>query len=200
MLWPAGAGGAPSRSRARAPVEGRGSLPRTPTTPSIRVLGVGAEARGAASRGAGVLDSLPGAVRWAGSLCDSPPSCAPAVRLWGAVGSGLGLGPHADRWGCAVFLPPPPGGVSLRELGDWKQVRRPRVGARSVLPGALAQLRPGQAGLPGEGPFSELGACRPGGDEDPGPCPASSERVWAPGWEGEPRRCVVALSSGPARR
>lgn len=163
------------------------------------MLGVGAEARGAASRGAGVLDSLPGAVRWAGSLCDSPPSCAPAVRLWGAVGSGLGLGPHADRWGCAVFLPPP-GGVSLRELGDWKQVRRPRVGARSVLPGALAQLRPGQAGLPGEGPFSELGACRPGGDEDPGPCPASSERVWAPGWEGEPRRCVVALSSGPARR
>lgn len=126
MLWPAGAGGAPSRSRARAPVEGRGSLPRTPTTPSIRVLGVGAEARGAASRGAGVLDSLPGAVRWAGSLCDSPPSCAPAVRLWGAVGSGLGLGPHADRWGCAVFLPPPRGGSPC---GSWG------TGNRSAVPG-----------------------------------------------------------------
>lgn len=180
-------------------MEGRGSLPRTPTTPSIRVLGVGAEARGAASRGAGVLDSLPGAVRWAGSLCDSPRRAPRQCVSGGLWVQGLGWG-RTRTGGAVPFFCPPPGGVSLRELGDWKQVRRPRVGARSVLPGAFAQLRPGQAGLPGEGPFSELGACRPGGDEDPGPCPASSERVWAPGWEGEPRRCVVALSSGPARR
>lgn len=110
MLWPAGAGGAPSRSRARAPVEGRGSLPRTPTTPSIRVLGVGAEARGAASRGAGVLDSLPGAVRWAGSLCDSPRRAPRQCVSGGLWVQGLGWG-RTRTGGAVPFFCPPRGGL-----------------------------------------------------------------------------------------
>lgn len=149
-LAPAGVSSLP---RARAPAEGWGSLPRTPTTPSSPRLGVRAVAGGRQSLGLwGHRGPRPhhGATLWGATLCASspqfPPSCVPAVCLWRAAVEDLDWG----RTGCGgtvSFLYT--WGASAGTGGLDHLVRCPPEWApRPLFPGALAPLRPGWCARP----------------------------------------------------